>query len=175
MRPLLHEEKKLDRTEYIKKLDEVRNRHWLFVFVTKGGKVLTYISYVFYPCFLIYLFCKGVPDAWQAVVVPAAGFVILSVFRYFLNAPRPYEVFDTKPLVVKNTKGKSFPSRHVFSSFIIAFTAWWFYPAIGILLGICGCLLAVTRVLAGVHFRKDVIAGALSGIGLGALGFLLFL
>ena len=35
MRPLLHEEKKMDRTEYIKKLDEVRKRHWLFVFVTK--------------------------------------------------------------------------------------------------------------------------------------------
>lgn len=165
----------LDKQSYIDMQENVKRTPWLFAFVTKGGKVFTYVSYVFYPLLLGYLFSKGVPGAWKAVVVPAAGFVILSVFRYFLNAPRPYEIFETKPLVVKNTKGKSFPSRHVFSSFIIAFTAWWFYPAAGFALCLCGCLLAVTRVLAGVHFPKDVIAGAVSGIGLGALGFLILM
>ena len=153
----------------------VRERPLLYAFVTKGGKVFTYLSYVVYPVLLIWLFVSRDPDAWKAVAVPAAGFVILSAFRYLKNAPRPYEVFETAPLVVKNTKGKSFPSRHVFSAFIIAYTAGVYYLPLGCALGLCASLLAVTRVLAGVHFTKDVIAGAASGILLGLIGFLLLM
>lgn len=165
----------MDRTGYIRMLDRVRGNPWLLAFVTKGGKAFTYLSYTVYPVLLAYLFFKGVPDAWKAVAVPAAGFVLLSAFRYLVNAPRPYEVFDVPPLVRKDTKGKSFPSRHVFSAFIIAFTAWQYYPSLGVLLGISACLLAVTRVLAGVHFVRDVAAGAAIGLGLGALGFLILM
>ena len=171
----MQKEKALNRAEYIRMLDNVRERKWLYVFVTKGGRALTYLSYVVYPCLLIWLFVTGNENLWKAVVVPAAGFIILSVFRYCKNAPRPYEVFDMPPLIVKNTKGKSFPSRHVFSAFIIAVTAGYFCLWLGIALGICGVLLAVTRVLAGVHFTKDVAAGCISGIGLGILGFILLL
>ena len=82
-------------------------------------------------------------------------------------------VFEAAPVIEKDTKGKSFPSRHVFSAFIIAFTAGCYNPAAGGALAVCGTLLAVTRVLGGVHFIRDVAAGAAAGIGLGLAGFIL--
>lgn len=163
----------MNKETFIAMLEYVKSHRAIYLFTTVGGKVLTYLSYVVYPILVIWIFAVGEPAPWRTIVVPAVGFVVLSVFRYLVNAPRPYEVFETPPLVVKKTKGKSFPSRHVFSAFVIAFTAFWFYPWLGICLGVCGVFLAISRVLSGVHFAKDVLAGAISGVGLGLVGFLL--
>lgn len=181
----------MTRERYINMLNMVKANAGLFAFVKYGGKLLSLVSYVVYPLMLIWLFYRGhaqvltMPDGavndvigtgmldfWAALIIPAVGFVILSIYRARVNAPRPYEVFDTPPLVVKNTRGNSFPSRHVFSAFIIATTAIQFFPVLGVILYVCGVLLAITRVLAGVHFPKDVVAGALTGIVFALVGFL---
>lgn len=106
------------------------------------------------------------------VVVPAVSFVLVSVFRKFYSAPRPYEILDIQPLIKKNTKGKSFPSRHVFSVFMIGMTYFYMYWPAGIAIGILGIALAYVRVVGGVHFPKDIAAGALIGILSGILYFI---
>ena len=87
------------------------------------------------------------------IIVPAVFFVLLSKFREKINAKRPYELYGFKPLINKNTKGLSFPSRHVFSIFVIWRTV----------ILVMGLFLAVIRVITGVHFPKDVAAGAVIG------------
>ena len=42
---------------------------------------------------------------------------------------------------------------------------------IGISIGIFGIVLAVTRVISGLHFTIDVVVGALCGIGAGIVGY----
>ena len=110
-----------------------------------------------------------------ALLIPGVSFIILSVIRDRINSPRPYEVFDIPPVIDKKTTGHSFPSRHIFSIFVIATTFFYFFPAFGILLAIVGALLAANRVIGGVHFLRDVIAGALSGIAAGVIGYYLIL
>lgn len=101
---------------------------------------------------------------WIIVLIPAASFLLLTVIRKKINAKRPYEVYEFVPLLPKDTKGKSFPSRHVFSIFVIGTTLLWWHPLVSAgILGM-GVLLAVLRVLTGVHFPKDVLAGAICGI-----------
>ena len=70
-------------------------------------------------CFRYNSFYKKDPDAVRALLVPGISFGAVSLFRWAFRAPRPYEVFETTPVIKKNTKGKSFPSRHVFSIFVI--------------------------------------------------------
>ena len=74
---------------------------------------------------------------------------------------------------MKDTKGHSFPSRHVFSVFVIAFTVGVHIHWAGIALGAVGLLISLIRVLAGIHFPRDVLAGMLSGIACGLIGFLI--
>ena len=107
----------------------------------------------------------------RALLVPAVSFAAVTVFRRIFNAPRPYEKFGLPPAIEKDTAGKSFPSRHVFSVFIIAATIFYVHPSAGILLGLLGVVLAVLRVIGGVHEPRDVIAGALAGILCGVLGY----
>lgn len=135
------------------------------------NKGLTGVCYAAYPVLLLVLALSRDSRFWRALLVPAVAFVVLSVVRDRLNFPRPYEVLDIKPLIHKETKGHSMPSRHVFCMFLIAVTFLWAYAPVGVVLLVFGVVLAFVRVIAGVHFPRDVIAGALCGIGAGVVGF----
>lgn len=139
-----------------------------------ANRALTVIGYVAYPLLLLLVAIGG---AWIAlakfIVVPAIGFGALSVFRKLYNAPRPYEVFAIDPLIQKDTIGKSFPSRHTFSMMMIA-CSWlaWDLP-VGIVLVVCACAMACIRVIGGVHFPRDVVAGALFAVLCALVGYAL--
>lgn len=45
---------------------------------------------------------------------------------------------------------------------------------LGIIVFVCGLIIAIVRVISGVHFPKDVIVGALVGILCGVVGFFTF-
>jgi membrane-associated phospholipid phosphatase len=96
---------------------------------------------------------------YRSLIVTGVSFVIVSLYRKLLSSPRPYEVYNFTPALKKDTKGKSFPSRHVFSIFIVAFTIGQVFPVICGILCLLGLILAVIRVIGGVHFIKDVVAG----------------
>ncbi len=110
-------------------------------------------------------------------LVPGAAFALLSVMRARLDEPRPCERDGIVPLVPRDGSGRSFPSRHAFSAFAIANCWWALCPAAAVALLVCACLLAVLRVLAGVHYPRDVIVGALCGTvaGLCAAGLAMLL
>ena len=117
------------------------------------------------------LFLEKDPWFFRALLVPAISFALLTVIRRILNVPRPYEKFGIPPVIEKDTEGRSFPSRHVFSVFIIAMTIFYAHPGPGIVLGLLGVFLGVIRVIAGVHEPKDVIVGAVAGIVCGLVGY----
>lgn len=128
------------------------------------NRVLTLSCYLAYPLALVLLAVRRDSRGLWALVIPAVSFLLLSVFRDRYNAPRPYEVLEITPLIHKDTRGHSFPSRHVFSVFVIAMTFLWLLPPVGILFLCFGLLLAWCRVIGGVHFPRDVAAGALCGV-----------
>ena len=106
------------------------------------------------------------------LLVPASGFVMLSLFRKKINHPRPYETWDIRPLLDKDSSGKSMPSRHVFSATIISMACFHAWTLIGAILLFCSEILALVRVLGGVHYPKDVLVGYACGLMWGILFFL---
>lgn len=158
---------------YVNITAPLRDNQKLAKIIHISNRFLTGIVFIAYPLLLLWLLLEKDLILARAIIVPLDSFVILTVFRYIVNARRPYEVFEMAPVIPKNTKEKSFPSRHVFSVFIIAMTYLAVCPIswIGIVLLVIGCLLAVVRVVSGVHFPRDVIAGAIFGIAAGVVGF----
>lgn len=139
------------------------------------NRIVTIAVYLLYPALLVLLWHTKNDDLLAAILIPGISFILLSIYRDRINKPRPYEVFNMQPVISKKTQGHSFPSRHIFCMFLIAVTVFYFYPIPGVLIGLVGIALAFNRVVGGVHFVKDVVAGALIGIGCGIVGFYLIL
>lgn len=162
----------MTKEQYILIMDSIRSLKYGVRTVYIAGKVLTYLTAVMYISVIIRLIFLEDTRFIRVIAVPAAGFILLTVFRAKYNAIRPYEKYDFKPLIPKETHGKSFPSRHVFSVFVCAGAVSFIYPLLGIVMNIMGLCLAIIRVISGVHFPKDVIAGAVVGILCSIAGFL---
>jgi len=111
-------------------------------------------------------------QVWIYLFVPASGFVILSLLRKKINAPRPYEVWGIVPLLDRDSPGQSMPSRHVFSATIISMACLHASLIVGFILLILSALLGLVRVLGGVHFPKDVVVGYICGLVWGVIFFL---
>ena len=106
------------------------------------------------------------------VFIPASGFVILSLLRKKINAPRPYEEWDIKPLLDRDSPGQSMPSRHVFSATIISMACLHASLSVGVVLLVLSALLGRVRVLGGVHYPRDVVVGYICALVWGVLFFL---
>lgn len=161
----------MDREQYIKIMGFIRSYKYGTAAIYTAGKVITYLTAAAYLLTIVLLVYRKDLRFIRVIAVPATGFVLLSVFRAKYNAIRPYEKYNFKPLFPKDTHGKSFPSRHVFSIFACAGAVSFIYPVPGAFIYIMGVMLALIRVIAGIHFPKDVIAGAFTGILCSIAGF----
>lgn len=150
---------------YIKMTQPFRDNPDMAKGIHIANKLCTGIMYLAYPVLLVYLFFYGKYSSYfsfeKALLVPAISFVILSVGRALINRKRPYEAFGIPPVIPKDTKGNSFPSRHVFSATMIAMTFLLMSPWswLGIIFLFVSAMLAVIRVVSGVHYISDVVAG----------------
>lgn len=139
--------------------------------------VLPLVMYIFYPVQLIALWInEGFTSEvfLRFTLIPLCTFIAVTIVRAVINAQRPYEKYNYTPAVYKNTKGKSFPSRHTVSAFIIAMAFMYIQSSLGIIMLAIATAIGIVRVLSGVHFIRDVISGAAIGILVGVLGFFVF-
>lgn len=160
---------------YVKMTQPFRDNPRLAWGIHMLNKACTGLMYAAYPLLLLYMLVNRDSEILQAVLVPGISFVLLSVGRHLLNRPRPYEAFEVPPVIKKDTKGKSFPSRHVFSATMIAMTFLLISPWswVGVIFLLVTLLLAVVRVVSGVHYISDVLAGIVVGVLAAIVGYIL--
>ena len=156
----------------------IKNNSGLVLVLKVLDKAITYITVLLYLGLLIYsvflIPSQGGTLLYRSILIPGVSFIFISQFRKKLSAPRPYEVYGFTPALEKDTVGRSFPSRHVFSIFMVACTYFQVSIPIGIIIMIMGLGLAVIRVVGGVHFIKDVVAGAIMAVLIGIICFWFF-
>ncbi len=131
------------------------------------------LSVIAYAAIIAYTYKEEPWDAALLLLFSAIPFVIVTLARKFFNAPRPYELYPFYQTPPKEKHGESFPSRHVFSAFIIATLAITVSIPLAAALFVIGICLGTARVLLGMHFIRDVLAGALIGIISGILGIII--
>jgi len=67
----------------------------------------------------------------------------------------------------------SFPSGHTITAFAVAISLSHFYPELTFALIFCAISVAASRILLGMHFLSDVVAGAVIGALLARAAILL--
>ena len=152
--------------EHYTKINIFFTRHsTAFSLLLTTNRLLTACGFLLYPLLLLCLLTKkNFAMLISFIAIPALCFLAVTIFRTVVNKKRPYEKLPIQSLLKKDKKGQSFPSRHVFSIFLIA-TLWFcFWKPVGIFLFIASIFLAIVRGIGGVHFISDVCAGAALGI-----------
>lgn len=165
---------------YIKMTQPFRDNPELAKGIHIANKICTGVMYLAYPVLLVYMYFNAhrISSFFRfekVLLVPAMSFVLLTIFRKIVNRPRPYEAFEVPPVIKKDTKGHSFPSRHVFSATIIAMTFILHSPffVLGVIFLVVSVLLAAVRVVSGVHYISDVVAGIVIAIVAAVFGYLI--
>lgn len=130
--------------------------------------------YLLYGGLLLWLAARRQAMVIPAALVPAAAFWTGSALRNYLNRARPYTTLGYQPLFPKKEKGRSMPSRHCFSAAAIAVVAVYCNPALGAVLAVLALLIAFSRVVTGVHYISDVLAGLAFGSGFALIGWQLY-
>jgi len=149
--------------------EDIRIKSLIFLY-----RILPLIVFASYSMLCGWLLVKSDTRIFKVILIPLMIFILVSIIRKITNTPRPFVVLNIEPLVRRKKSGESFPSRHVLSVSIIAVSFFYINPWIGVFMSVIAVLIAVIRVLSGVHFIKDVVVGAFISYLIGGLAFWLF-
>lgn len=140
--------------------------------LTAADRILAAVMYAAYPVLLVVTAMRGTEvlvTVLSYILVPGISFLLLSFVRSRMNRKRPYEEWEIDPLIHREGMGNSMPSRHVFSAVLISMCILRQNVFPGVIFLILSACIAVVRVLGGVHYPRDVIAGYLIGAAAGSL------
>lgn len=123
-------------------------------------RLLPIFTGMVYLAFAGFLFYQDHTIKVRFLAVPAVTFAVVSLLRRWLDFPRPYDCLPYVPfLSAQPGKGKSFPSRHTASAAAISLAFFQVSRELGALFLAVAVVVAISRVVGGVHYIRDVAAG----------------
>jgi undecaprenyl-diphosphatase len=102
------------------------------------------------------------------------GVFVFKVLKRLSHRPRPCEVEPHCWAKVLPPDQFSFPSGHTMTAFSMALVVSFFYPTLEWPLYFLAASIGVSRVVLGMHFLSDVLAGAVLGSALGVASIVTF-
>ena len=132
----------------------------------------SYLQYVLVAGFLLFLFFSGYKNREKIkIFAVTVGSIIVSrlfmveLIRFFYHRPRPFVLHSLNQLIpvpVPET-GYSFPSGHSTVFFALSAAIYCYNKKLGIIFFAASVLMNVSRVISGVHYLSDIIAGMILG------------
>ncbi|MER2528641.1 MAG: phosphatase PAP2 family protein [Candidatus Competibacter denitrificans] len=111
----------------------------------------------------------AVPAVGRMLLAGAAALVLYKWLKARTTRSRPCaQDHQIEPRVAPLDE-YSFPSGHTLHAVSFTLVAVYHYPALGPLLIPFATLVALSRIVLGLHYPSDVLAGALLGAGLAML------
>lgn len=127
-----------------------------------------------YSIMLLMLINGGLSAGKPVLHMAIAGLTGTLVYKWLKGKtlrPRPYEVRQDIQLTGTALDKFSFPSGHTLHAVVFAFVGVSYYPTLIILLLPFTLLVAISRVVLGLHYPSDVLAGAMLGLFIGEISF----
>lgn len=105
----------------------------------------------------------GLAAVVHMAVAGIASTVLYKVIKSYVSRLRPFEANQAIQLTGVPLDRFSFPSGHTLHAVLFGWIALAYYPALAWLLVPFTTLVAVSRVVLGLHYPSDVLAGAAIG------------
>ncbi len=105
----------------------------------------------------------GIQPVLHMLAAGLTGTVVYKWLKQKTHRPRPFQVRQDVWVVGKPLDHFSFPSGHTLHAVAFSVVAMHYYPELTIVLMSFTIMVAMSRVILGLHYPSDVFAGA--GIG----------
>jgi undecaprenyl-diphosphatase len=119
----------------------------------------------------IMLFFYGGPHRFATVGAAGSaaiiGIFVFKALKRLSQRPRPCQIEPHCWSKVLPPDRFSFPSGHTMTAFSIALVVSYFYPSLEAVLFFLALSIAVSRIVLGMHYLSDVLAGVVLGVALG--------
>lgn len=107
---------------------------------------------------------------YSTLLTSKVGYLLYKFLKTHTVRPRPYQVHQVIRLGERPLDVFSFPSGHTLQAVIFTIMLCHFVPWLGWILLPFTLLVAVSRMILGLHYPTDVAMGAVLGLGLAQLG-----
>lgn len=141
-------------------------RLWMIAATRGGDGWLWYVCGAFVA---IFGGAERVLAILAAAVSVALGVVLFRRLKRAIGRKRPCAMEPHCWATLLPPDQFSFPSGHTITAFAVTLSLGAFYPAMLPGLLFCAASVAASRILLGMHFLTDVLAGAAIGSGIGML------
>jgi undecaprenyl-diphosphatase len=129
-----------------------------------------------YAVMLGILMSQGQAGLMPCLHMAISGLIATAIYKWLKGRtlrPRPYEVHQDISLTGIPLDRFSFPSGHTLHAVAFSTVTLFYYPALAWLLLPFTMLVALSRVVLGLHYPSDVLAGALIGSAVAQLTLLI--
>ncbi len=130
---------------------------------------------VWYSLMLVLPFIHGltaISVSLRMAGAGALGLLLYKLIKKLTTRLRPFMVSDAIALGTHPLDHYSFPSGHTLHAFSFSLVCMYYYPEYAMVLVPLTILIALSRVVLGLHYPTDVLAGAALGTSI-ATGFIL--
>jgi membrane-associated phospholipid phosphatase len=113
--------------------------------------------------------------SYELILGTVTLWLMVELMKYLTDRSRPFMHLTQARIVGNQTNGRSFPSGHTSQVFFMAtLITQHFHPSVWIvlLLYMIALLVGITRMYVGVHYPRDVLAGAIMGSAWGLVGMI---
>ncbi|WP_261844586.1 phosphatase PAP2 family protein [Aliamphritea ceti] len=133
------------------------------------------IAYLLFGLILFWLEPVDGSEFFQASLLTFSIEVPLYLLlKQLIKRNRPCDHLNGVTPAIKPADQFSFPSGHAAAAFAFASMLSLYYPSLSETALIIAGLIGLSRVLLGVHYPTDILAGAVLGTGSAALGYNLY-
>ena len=112
----------------------------------------------------------GSEFALTAMAAYALEVPLFVLLKHLIKRPRPAYALESLSAFIQPADRFSFPSGHTAAAFVMATLLCVFYPPVMALALGLAVMVGLSRVLLGVHYPSDILAGATLGFSCAMIG-----
>jgi undecaprenyl-diphosphatase len=146
-------------------------RLWM-ICATRGGD--GWLWYALLGVLLLFGDSSRFAAVGAGVVAAGSGIAVFLSLKRLTGRKRPCQIEPHCWATLLPPDKFSFPSGHTITAFAVATPVVLFYPSLAVGVLFCAFSIAASRILLGMHFLSDVLAGAMVGTCVGYASYAIF-